>query len=410
MFPVIKETHIERVECVCPSASGTRSQGRLCILQVVPTVEQEASGPAYSVPRLCAALGSAGNKVVLASVGGAGAGGKQPYSHFVAPRGFRSIPLLRDFWFSAGLRRRLMHEVRGAELVHSHGMWVMPTIYPALATHRAGKPLVIAPRGTLSPIALARSRWMKKVFWAILQGPAVRSAACFHATSEQEYRDIRRAGLRQPVAIVPNGVDIPAVSAKPKASGSRTLLYLGRIHPIKGIDNLLRAWQRVASQFPNWQLRLVGPDSNGYRAQLERLSTELQLPRVVFAGPRYGADKQTEYAAADLYVLPSHTENFGMSAAEALAQGVPIVTSVGTPWQGVREHGCGWCVSADVAGLEGALKEALALDRPTLESMGRAGREWMGREFSWTRVARDLEQTYRWLLSGGPPPAFIRFD
>ena len=165
------------------------------------------------------------------------------------------------------------------------------------------------------------------MFWTTLQEAAVRSAACFHATSEQEYRDIRRAALRQPVAIVPNGIDMPTMSAKPKASGLRTLLYLGRIHPIKGIDDLLRAWQRVASQFRDWQLRLVGPDNDGYRAQLERLSTELKLPRVMFAGPRYGADKQAEYAAADLYVLPSHTENFGMSAAEALARGVPIITT-----------------------------------------------------------------------------------
>ena len=239
-------------------------------------------------------------------------------------------------------------------------------------------------------MALRRSWLKKKVFWAILQGPAVRSAACFHATSEQEYRDIRRAGLRQPVAIVPNGVDIRAVSAKPKASGLRTLLYLGRIHPIKGIDSLLRAWHRIASQFPDWQLRLVGPDTIGYRAELERLSTELQLPRVVFAGARYGADKQAEYAAADLYVLPSHTENFGMTVAEALAQGVPIVTTMGTPWQGVRERGCGWCVPADAAGLE-------ARSRKHSPSTGQRSKAWGGRvAIGWGAIFRGHGSPLIW--------------
>ena len=178
------------------------------------------------------------------------------------------------------------------------------------AARRASKPLVVSPRGTLSPVALQRSYWLKRAFWTLLQGRAVRSAACLHATSEQEYRDIRRFGLTQPVAVVANGVDIPPLEA-PRASGTglRTLLYLGRLHPIKGLENLLRAWQRLADRFPDWQLRLVGPAEAAYRADLESLASELDLKRITFAGPRYGADKHAEYAAADLYVLPSYTEN-----------------------------------------------------------------------------------------------------
>jgi glycosyltransferase involved in cell wall biosynthesis len=336
--------------------------------------------------------------------------GEHPYVHHLSPRRFKGVPVLQNLWLSADLRRLLIREATSADILHSHGLWLMPTVYPALAARWAAKPLVLSPRGTLSAVALARSRQVKRVFWTLLQGPAVRSAACLHATSEQEYKDIRDAGLRQPVAVVSNGIDIPAVTSAPKGGQFRTLLYLGRIHPIKGIDNLLRAWQRVAAEFPNWQLRLVGPDDAGHLAQIELLKNELALPRVVFAGPRYGAQKHAEYAESDLFILPSYTENFGVSVAEALAQGVPVVTTTGTPWEGVLAHGCGWWVSPTVTGLEGALCKALTLDRPSLADMGRIGRAWMERDYSWSRVARDFEQTYRWILSGGSPPAFIKLD
>ena len=173
---------------------------------------------------------------------------------------------------------------------------------------------------------------------------------------------------------------------------------------------MLRAWAGAAERFPDWRLRLVGPDEGGHRAVLERLAADLGLQRVEFAGARYGADKRAEYAAADLFVLPSHSENFGMSVAEALAHGVPIITTTGTPWFGVREHGCGWYVPDDASGLEAALGEALALDRPALARMGRAGRGWMERDFSWDRIARQFQDVYQWLVRSGAPPASVRLD
>jgi glycosyltransferase involved in cell wall biosynthesis len=392
------------------SEHGSPAQ-RLRILQIVPTLEQEASGPSHSVPLLCRALGQAGHEVILSSVGGVWFSGEEPYTQHTAPRDFKRVPVLKSLWLSSGLRRSLAEDARWADIVHSNSLWVMPNVYPAAAARRAGKPYVVSPRGTLSPVALARSYAMKRAFWMLLQGRAVRNAVCLHATSEQEYRDIRRFGLSQPVAIVANGVSIPLPETLvPAARGLRTLLYLGRLHPIKGLDNLLKAWHRIAAQFQDWQLRLVGPADAEYLAYLEGLANELELKRIVFAGPRYGAEKQAEYAAADLYVLPSYTENFGMSVAEALACAVPVITTVGTPWQRVRELGCGWLVSPNVAGIESALREALSLDRQALAAMGQGGRAWMEREFAWSRIAGHIEQTYRWLLRGGSVPDCVRLD
>ena len=393
-----------------PRAPDLRTR-RLRILQIVPTLEEEASGPSHSVPSLCNAFSEAGHDVVLSSVGGVWFSGEMPYTRHTAPRDFKGVPLLQSLWLSSALSRSLRDDARWADIVHVNGLWVMPDVYPAAAARRASKPLIVSPRGTLSPVALARSYWLKRAFWTLLQGRAVRSAACLHATSEQEYGDIRRFGLTQPVAVVANGVDVPPLEAgRASSSGLRTLLYLGRLHPIKGLENLLHAWQRLATRFPDWQLRLVGPAEAAYRADLERLAANLDLKRVTFAGPRYGADKHAEYAAADLYVLPSYSENFAMSVAEALARAVPVVTTMGTPWQRVQTQGCGWIVRPEAAELETALSDALAPDSGALAAMGQSGRDWMQREFAWPRIAAQVAETYRWLLDGGSAPPWVRLD
>jgi glycosyltransferase involved in cell wall biosynthesis len=174
-----------------------------------------------------------------------------------------------------------MREATWAEVVHSHGLWVMPCVYPALAARLAGKPLVLSPRGTLSAVALARTGEVKRVFWALLQGPPCGAP---HACMPRPSRNAMTSamlGCGSHLRLCRTVSTFPPAIAAPKSSQFRTLLYLGRIHPIKGIDNLLRAWQRVAAQFPNWQLRLVGPDDSGYLTRIEQLMNELALQRVL---------------------------------------------------------------------------------------------------------------------------------
>jgi glycosyltransferase involved in cell wall biosynthesis len=331
--------------------------------------------------------------------------------HRCYPQDFAAVPVLKKLCLSNQLARALDEATITADIVHNHSLWLMPNIYPATAAARRGKPFVVSPRGTFAKRALEYSSQAKRLFWAALQGPAVRTAACFHATSYQEYLDIRRASLVRPVAIIPNGVDVPDEPAiDVRRERPRTLLYLGRLHRIKGLDLLLHAWNRVANTAPDWRLRIVGPDEARYRHELERLANELGAPRVEFAGARYGSEKTAEFGAAQLFILPSHTENFGMSVAEALAQGTPVITTTGTPWIGIRDHGCGWYVDPTADALESALREALLLEPAELAKMGQSGREWMVRDFAWSMVAKKMEMTYRWLIAGGAPPDFVRLD
>jgi glycosyltransferase involved in cell wall biosynthesis len=242
-----------------------------------------------------------------------------------------------------------------------------------------------------------------------MQGPVLHAASCFHATAESEYEDIRRLGFMQPVCILPNGIDVPPLAVR-SMSGRRHLLFLGRIHPKKGLDILLRAWQAVERQFPDWDLHIAGPDNGGHLAEMQALAVQLRLARVNFLGPLYGEEKLCAYREAGMFVLPTHSENFGLTVAEALAAGTPAIVTKGAPWGGLVKEGAGWWINIGVDPLVACLEQALATPPEHLAEMGRAGREWMLRDYSWEPIGAQLSTVYRWLLEGGEAPSCLRLD
>jgi glycosyltransferase involved in cell wall biosynthesis len=295
------------------------------------------------------------------------------------------------------------------DIMHSHGLWVMPNVYPGQAARSANTPLIVSPRGTLSAWALDRGRWKKRVFWRLMQRSAIDNAVCFHATAESEFDDIRRNGFTQPVCVVPNGIDIPDLfPADAGTNRVRKLLFLGRIHPGKGLDILLHAWGEVQRRFSAWELEIVGPDNDGYLAEMRQMASDLRLPRVYFRGPLFGAGKTRAFQDADIFVLPTRTENFGMTVAEALASGTPAIVSRGAPWGGLENHGAGWWIDIGVDPLIACLEQAMEYSPERLMTMGMSGRQWMQEEFSWDRVATMMLGTYRWIRNGGEVPEWVR--
>ena len=309
------------------------------------------------------------------------------------------------------MRRELAKSAKEVHIMHNHSLWMMPNIYPASAIKGTNCRLVTSPRGTLSDYALNRSRWLKKVVWRMGQGAVLKNAACLHATSELEFREIRGKGLNNPVAIIPNGIEIPNIRKKVAPSpNKRRLLYLGRIHPIKGIDILLRAWAALEKNFPDWELSIVGPDNNGYLYQMQNLAGDLNIEKVTFPGPAYGEEKCRVYQSTDLFVLPTHSENFGVAVAEALANGVPAIVSKGAPWEGLETHGCGWSIEIGERPLTECLREVLTLSPKELAKRGEQGKTWIENEFSWARVGEMMHETYMWILGGGAPPYWVRMN
>jgi len=377
------------------------------IIQLVPSIQVEASGPSYSVPRLCDVLAGQGEEVELHVLSPVPEASFQSYAIHAYP----AWPLLTRFGISPRMHRALVKAAKNAQIMHNHSLWMMPNIYPASVLKGTRCRLVTSPRGTLSEYALNRSRWLKKVVWAFGQGNVLRNSACLHATAEIEYREIRRRELRAPVAIIPNGIEMPPEQKQEKNSKQlRRLLFLGRIHPKKGVDVLLRAWARLERQHPDWDLHIVGPDNGGYLSHMRVLSEDLRVERVTFPGPVYGSEKSRAYWSADLFVLPTHSENFGLAVAEALAHGMPAIVSKGAPWSELETHGCGWWIDIGVNPLVECLREAMALSPEELTERGHRGRAWMELDFSWERIGEMMHKTYLWLLGGGKPPEWVVTD
>jgi len=306
------------------------------------------------------------------------------------------------------MARWLDEEARAGRisLLHNHSLWMMPNVYPGRTARRFNLPFVVSPRGTLSVWAMQRGSKVKKLFWPLVQRPALKAVSCFHATAEMEYEDIRRMGFRQPVAVLPNGIDIPPLQEKP-AGGQRTLLFLSRIHPKKGLDMLLPAWRAVQDRFPEWRLRIVGPDNGGYLGKMKSLAADLGVTRVEFMGAVYGQHKWQMYHDADLFVLPTHSENFGMAVAEALAAGTPAIVTKGAPWAELEQRGAGWWIEIGVDPLVACLEQALACPTETLEHMGQQGPPWMEQDYSWSVIGRKMALTYQWVLYGGERPEWV---
>jgi glycosyltransferase involved in cell wall biosynthesis len=185
------------------------------------------------------------------------------------------------------------------------------------------------------------------------------------------------------------------------------LLFVGRIHPKKGVITLLRAWHAVAHRFRDWELHIVGPDDGGHLTVVRELASELGLERLAFHGPLYGVNKLNAFRTADLFVLPTHSENFGISVAEALAAGTPAVVTVGAPWSRLPIEQAGWSIEIGLDPLVACLEAALASSPSQLAQMGLAGRRWMVREHSRRQIAKRHIQTYRWLTQGGNAPPWV---
>jgi glycosyltransferase involved in cell wall biosynthesis len=374
---------------------------RIC--HIVSHIDEEASGPSYSVPRLAQAVARQGHTVVLATLDrGGGTRDLGPVNH----RAFTQAAFPRKLGRSPAMRAWLAQaRDEGFALLHSHGLWMLPNLYPV----RAAIPHIVAPRGTLDPAALVFSRRLKRAVWYLGQGEVLRRAAALHATSEQEACHIRAQNLRQPIILSPNGIDIP-LGSRPSRGDRRRLLYLGRLHNKKGLDMLIAAWAALEPAHPNWDLRIVGKGDHAFGAALARDIVARGLRRVTVEPPAYGAAKQAAFAAADLFVLPTRGENFGMVVAEALAAGTPVLTTTGAPWQGLVGHRAGWWCLPEADALAASLNEALALPHVALEEMGARGRAWMQAEYGWDEVGARLCSAYEWVLHGGPVPRAVLRD
>lgn len=297
-------------------------------------------------------------------------------------------------------RKVLVSEIQRTrpDVIHVHGLWQPLCHWAASLAARNGISLFVQPHGMLEPWALGHKAWRKRLSMMLYQRRDLRMASALVASTEREMESFRQLGLANDVAVIPHGIPIGDDTSSPDDPAltpdrTRTVLFLSRLHPVKGLPVLLRAWSQIDRT--GWQLVVAGPDEGGHRRQMEDLVVELELENSVrFVGEVQEHAKVSAFRSADLFVLPTQSENFGIVIAEALSHGVPVITTHAAPWPVLEETHCGWWIAQGPGPLVEALKAAMALGDEERCAMGERGRI-LAHRYDWPKIAANLSAHYR---------------
>lgn len=400
-------------------------------VHVISGISREGGGPSRSSQALVAALNAAGCDTWLLSCTVGDVAWMEGVLHFAAPeRGER-----RTHFFAR------VFAAEKPDVVHLHGIWSWPIHLAAKTARRMGIPYVIAPRGMLEPWSL-KTKWLKKRIARFLyQDKDLKKAAALHATAESEAVQFRKLGFKNPIIVSPNGVSLPKEPMSKveveQMNGSgdresvekatdftdrhgwvaeggepRRVLFVSRMHAKKGVLELVEAWARAKPQ--DWQCELVytlnGDEERAYEARVKERIGALGMSAgteqtgnadFILTGPLTDDAKWAAYARADLFVLPTYSENFGIVVAEALWAGLPVITTKGTPWQELEERKCGWWIDLPPKeSLVAALREATGLPRETLREMGERGHKLVEEKYLWPAIGRQMARGYEKICRG----------
>lgn len=368
------------------------------LVHVVPSLEERHGGPSKSARALANALARRTPTELLATL---------EAGQRVAPAAgdaaqIRIFPREAPRWLCRSPQLAAHLAANPCDLVHEHSLWLLTLRYARSAARAHHAPLVISPRGMMTAWAWQHRRWRKFLAdWFVHPG-ALHGAAGWHATSDDEADDIRRLGFCQPICVAPNGVELPTESDLatsrsawlaefPQLAQRRIALFYSRFHRKKRLRELVDLWRSLAPR--DWTLLVAGVPEEYSADEVSSWCGDDSASIIVADG----RDRPPPFALADLFVLPSHSENFGLVIAEALAAGVPALVTDGTPWQGLGTHDAGACVAWDE--FPARLGEFLATPRNELLARGARGRTWMERDFTWQAAADKLLDFYRSLKS-----------
>ncbi len=393
----------------------------LRICQVIASINEHTGGPAFAVTSLAELLAEQGICSYLFTLDYQHCG-QQVTAPSVKVHSYHANRITRYIRGLHPLASRSLWELASTklDLIHSHGLWMFPNLYARQSALKYHLPLVVSTHGMLNSWSIKFHHLRKCIAWLLYEQKNLSSATIFHATSFEEYLAIRSLGFKQPIAMIPNGVEVEDEMKKynrenltqefPELKDQKWLLFMSRIHPKKGIENLLLTWKMISDIFDDWHLIIAGPDTLGYQKKLELLAAQLGVQaRVTFTGMLSDYKKKTALTNADLFVLPTFSENFGIAIAEALAHGIPVVTTKGAPWQDLLTYECGWWIENTKPKLAGALTEAMRLSDQERQIMGLRGRNLVKTKYSWHSIAQEMSQVYQWIVRGANPPNSILF-
>lgn len=360
------------------------------VLHIISSISREGGGPARSSQGLVASLRYAGVDAVLVSC----ACGDIPWikgvDRFYAPKAceLKSLKLFFE---------RIFRDER-PNFVHLHGIWQWQIHLAAEVSRKLKIPYIETPRGMLEPWSLEQKKFKKIIAMWLYQRNDLKKAIALHATAESEAEQFRKLGFQNQIIVSPNGVNLPSqLSAKSMVDNERRTLFVSRMHSKKGVLELVEAWSQVRPQ--GWKCELVytinGEVEREYEAKVKERVSALGLSNsFVFTGGLSDNGKWEAYRRADLFVLPTYSENFGIVVAEALYAGVPVITTKGTPWAELEENKCGKWVEIGVEPLVVALREMMAMTDEERMQMGERGRKLVEDRYAWPNLAKKMKEEY----------------
>jgi len=320
------------------------------------------------------------------------------------------------------------------DISHTHGLWLYPSIAVKNYSRQKNRPYLISPHGMLDPWAMKNSRGKKMVAWWLFERAHLHGARCLRALCASEAESMRQLNLPNPIAVIPNGIDLPSGSPtvtppwqKAVEPGKKVLLFLSRIHPKKGLINLLNAWAQLKTakkKEPEWILAIAGWDQGGHEAELKRLATELGLvwrdirentvnsiaainASVLFLGPQFNAAKAACYHFCDAFVLPSFSEGLPMVILEAWAHSKPVVMTPQCNLPEGLQARAAIQVEATQSGVFAGLQELHDMTDVDCLAMGERARALVVARFTWSQVGQQLQTVHDWILGGGANPACL---
>ena len=381
----------------------------ICIFSA--TLDKNGGGPSRSVPILAKGLQSIGVNVTLITI-------VSPYLnlHALENSGVNIVVMPSDADIKDFEKVILDNNI---DLIHSQGIW-LPT-YNSICklARKLGIPYIMTPRGALEPWCIKSTnlwkRYKKKLAMLMYQRTDLQKAAMLLATSEMEANNLRALGLTSPIAVIPNGLIMDDYTCREIESISKVkkqVIFLSRIVPKKGIEYLLNSWKLLTNDFPDWNLIIVGNGEPNYINYLNNKIIDTKLNNTVkILKPAFGKEKYNLYTESSLFVLPTHSENFGMVIAEALACGVPAITTTGTPWESLTKTDSGWWIELSEDNLTKCMREAMNTPHKVLFEMGQRGAKMVRDNYDYIGVSKRMQDAYMWVLSGKSArnrPEFIR--
>lgn len=322
---------------------------------------------------------------------------------------FAKAPLEHKLAYSPTLKKEIK-QLGTYDIYHAQGVWQYPTYAIADVAKSFGKPYLITPRGMLYPQDIKKSNKLFKILSLKLRLlNDLNNAACVQVTCKEEMEHCRNLGVKSPIAIIPNPIEIRDYNEK-KEDDIFRLGYLGRLSPRKNVESLIYAFHELRNITSNAELLIIGGGNDKYEQFLKNEVKRLNLHNVKFTGFLSGIEKDKAIASISVLAMPSEFENLGNVILEGLIRKIPCIATKGSPWEELKTHDCGWWVDYSQEAITNAIKEAINTPQNKLITMGINGRNLIEENYSIEAISEKMKTLYNWILDNGEKDTSFIFD